>query len=205
MQQQINLYLPEFRKTKDFLDFSSSLRIVYGALILMVLLSAWLFLTRYLEQRDLAEKRQERDAAVGRTAQLLQDFGDQTEDPRLTNQILALEESLFGKQTLHGFLEGGELGNTTGFSEYLADLSRYHIEGLSLTGITLAQGGEQVYLSGQVLRAENVPLYLQSLRNSESFTGKNFETLRIQSSEDDSFSQVLTFDVASKLANDSGN
>jgi len=54
-----------------------------------------------------------------------------------------------------------------------------------------------VFLGGEVSRAENVPLYLQNLRNGESYNGKTFQTLKIaNTTAENQLDTIMTFDVA---------
>ncbi len=180
MLQQVNLYLPEFRKQKHWLDavrMVQMLALVAAVLVLMTGYGYW----RVEQLRgEFAASEGQRQQAVAATADLRARFGVQSEDPALLADIRLLEESLQAKEALLQFLSGRNLGNSGGFSEYLADLSRYHLQGLSLTRIDLVSGGASVRLAGQVLEAELVPLYLQYLSQGHSFAGMNFENLQIR-------------------------
>lgn len=197
MTQQINLYLPEFRKEKDLLSFANMVAAVIALVIILALVSGARYYGSYQLGQAIAEKQRLLQEARERTNELADSFGSQNEDSQLANEVRQLEENLQGKRTLLNFLDGRDIGNVDGFSEYLADLSRFHIDGLRLTRINLRGGGQNVFLSGEVARAENVPLYLQNLRNGASYNGKNFETLRISSSDSaDNLNISMRFDVA---------
>ena len=198
MNQQINLYLPEFRQNTGSLTANQALK--WLALMIVVLFGGTAFelwgTARF--ESELSLKQQEVAASTARTEALLVSFGEQYQDPRLATQVLKLEEGLAEKETLLRFLEGKELGNTGGFSEFLADLSRYHVPGLRITGLDLKNGGSGVLLRGEVLRAEYVPLFLQNLRQGKSYKGKNFETLKIEgkTADQEDATLVMSFDVA---------
>jgi len=186
MHQQINLYLPEFRKEKDILN----VRFMAQALVVLVLILGGLTAFDYLRisQLDtaLANSQTERQAAIERVNALIVQFGDQSEDPALTARVRNLETELTEKRRLVQFMEGRDFGNTRGFSEHLSDLSRYHLSGLRLTNIALSNGGANISLQGEVLRGELVPMYLQSLSQGETFAGKTFQTVRLDSAGSDS-------------------
>lgn len=180
--QNINLYLPEFRRKKHWLDARRMLALIAASIAVLALVSG-------VEYWQLARVRAERAAvdaqlreAQAATAALVEEFGVQTEDLALLDEIRDLEAALKEKQTLLQYLEGTERGNAEGFSEHLADLSRYHVQGLSLRQITLENGGRSVRLVGQVVKADLVPIYLQNLSKGVTYAGTNFERLQISDS-----------------------
>lgn len=176
----INLYLPEFRKKKQWLDAEKTVLLAAAGVIVLIIASGVEYWELLKLRWELADKEVERQEIATATSDLIDQYGVQTEDPALLANIRELEEDLQSKQALLQFLEGRELGNTEGFSEYLADLSRYHVAGLSLTAVSLANGGRSVVLEGQVLQAELVPIYLQNLSKGRVYAGKNFEMLQIE-------------------------
>ena len=197
MNQQINLYLPEFRKDKDWLSVSAMLAITGVFLVLLAIASGVKYMGTFSIEDDIATREGELARASEATSALIESYGIQTEDPRLAVEIQQLEQNLVGKRALLEFLDGRYIGNVEGFSEYLADLARFHVSGLSLTRIDLQQGGSNVALRGEVSQAENVPLYLQSLSNGESYEGKVFGALRMsEASPENSIDTRMIFNVA---------
>lgn len=183
MNQQINLYLPEFRQKKDWLDLNNMVSLVGIMVIVLLLVTAVEYWQLSGLEKELMNRQQQRIELTEETERLQESFGVQSEDPQLRAQVNALESELQDKEVLMTFLDGRNIGSTAGFSEYLADLARFHLAGLRLTGINLSGGGNQVVINGEVLNAELVPLYLQNLRRGQSFAGKEFEMLRIRDVE----------------------
>lgn len=179
MKQSVNLYLPEFRKKQEWLDALRMAQMTGLLLLLLAVGTGWQYwqLERSADELQAAEAR--RSAAVTATAELRASFGSQTPSQTLLDQNQRLQSELDEKRAILSFMRGRQLGNTSGFSPFLADLARYHIQGLSLQDIHLTRDGRSVSLSGEVLRAELVPLYLQALNRSEAFRGMNFEVLQI--------------------------
>ena len=179
MKQSVNLYLPEFRKRKEWLT-SSRMLLIFSAAIGLLVFASGVEIWRYVgKKEELADIQSQHTALVAATENLRSSFGTQLPDEKLQGQIKQLEQALQNKQAILKFMDGKDFGNASGFSEYLADLSRYYMQGLSLTEIKLTEGGRSVTLSGQVTKADVVPLYLQSLSKGKSYTGKNFRTLQI--------------------------
>jgi len=183
MNQQINLYLPEFRQKKDWVTLNNMLSLLVLMIAVLLLITASEYWQTFNLNSELAEKQQARTELTSETERLRQSFGEQSEDPALRLQVNALENELQSKEVLIGFLDGRNIGSTSGFSEYLADLARFHLAGLRLTSLKLNGGGNQIEINGEVLNAELVPLYLQNLRRGQSFSGKEFEMLRITEAE----------------------
>jgi hypothetical protein len=177
--QNINLYLPEFRKKKNWLDADKTVLIAGAGILLMLVATAVDYWQVTQLRGELAAKDQEYAQATAATAALLTQYGVQTEDPALLADIRELEDDLQSKQALLQFLEGRELGNAEGFSEYLADLSRHHVQGLSLEHISLTEGGRAVELGGQVLKPELPSIFLQELAKGSAYSGMQFESLQI--------------------------
>jgi hypothetical protein len=183
MLQNVNLYLPEFRRKKHWLDAEKMLLVTGAVAALLVVATAIDYIQLVGLRGDLAEREQQHQQVLAATNTLLDQYGVQTEDPALLENIRELERDLQSKQALLQFLEGRELGNTEGFSEYLADLARYYVDGMSLTDVTLTNGGRSLALEGQVSKAELVTLYLQNLNKGRSFAGKSFDALQIDQDE----------------------
>lgn len=177
--QNVNLYLPEFRKKKYWLDAEKMVLLVGAAVVVLVITSGVEYFQLAQLRKEVVAKEAQRQEIAAATAALIDQYGVQTEDPALLANIQELEEGLQSKQALLQFLEGRDLGNAEGFSEHLADLSRYHVQGLSLNHVSLADGGRSIELAGQVLRAELVTLYMQNLSNGDTYAGTDFEMLKV--------------------------
>lgn len=179
MKQSVNLYLPEFRKQKDWLNAARMVQVAGIAVAVLLLVVANEFWQLQQTEQMLAEADQRKAEATAATEALRASYGTQSEDQSVAEENLRLEEGLKSKQAILEFMSGREMGNTQGFSEHLADLARFHAQGLSLRGISLQDGGRSIRLEGDVVRAELVPIYLQNLSKGEMFHGMNFQTLQI--------------------------
>jgi hypothetical protein len=179
MKQAVNLYLPEFRKKRDWLD---ALRMVQAMGALLLLLAAWAGLESWQLSRAeqvWTEAEARRVAAENLTTQLRASFGSQSPDQTIVEQNRQLEDALKEKRAMLAFMDGKDMGNTAGFSSFMADLARYHVQGLSLNSISLSRNGKSLTLEGEVAKAELVPIYLQSLSRGNSFRGLSFNDLAI--------------------------
>ncbi len=180
VMQNVNLYLPEFRKKKTVLDAEKTVLIAGAGILLMLLATAVDYWQLVQLRGDLAAKGEEYEQATAETAALLAQYGVQTEDPALLANIRELEEDLQSKQALLQVLGGRELGNAEGFSEYLADLSRHHVQGLSVNYVSLTEGGRSVEFEGEVLKPDLALVFLEALGKGSAYSGMEFEGLQIE-------------------------
>lgn len=179
MKQSVNLYLPEFRKKPEWLNAARMLQATGVVLLLLAVNAGWEYFQLFRLEREWLAAEALRVEAVNSTAQLRASFGTQAPDQAVVEQNQQLEAALKEKNAILAFMSDNDLGNTAGFSSYLADLARYHVQGLSLKSINLSQNGGSVALSGEVARAELVPIYLQNLSQGASFRGLSFHALQI--------------------------
>jgi Tfp pilus assembly protein PilN len=168
VNQQVNLYLPEFRPSREWLNASRLLWLVLAAVLVMALVSGYDY-WRLTGLRDEQAMLQDRLATQAReTGELERQVASRTGDERLQRELEARQARLQRTRGLLGFLEDARLGNTDGFSSVMKDLSRASFEGLWLTEFQLQQGGESVTLSGVVRQSAMVPDFIGRLGNGES-------------------------------------
>lgn len=179
MNQQINLYQPIFRKEKKIF---STWTMFQACLILIVGLGSIYGYGRWQvhelavqlnQTRVQAKQMRQRVAEIERIAPV------RTKDPRLVARNRQLQAELDLKQRVIATLADRRLGNTAGFAAYFASLARQHINGLWLTGLTVAAGGAQLELRGSTLRPALVPRYLRRLAQEPPFKGMVFQTFEM--------------------------
>ncbi len=195
MNQQINLYLPEFRPRRDHLGAERMLAILGITVALLAIISLASQWQLSGLQARVGGLQAELNASRANTTALANTLSSQTQDQALVSSMGQLEDNYQGKRLLLDFLGAQSHGNVSGFSDHLADLARYHVEGVRITNVDLSNGAQRVMLRGEVFRPELVPLYLQNLSNGRAYLGKNFGSLRID--EGTAGSPVLRFNVAS--------
>jgi hypothetical protein len=198
MQQNINLYLHEFKKQKHWLDATAMVQLAGSLAVVLMLATGAEYWWLSSQHTSLALLQQQQAEAVQATADLRTSFGSQEQDQALLDDIARLEAALSSKQALLDFMHGRHLGNGGGFSQHLTDLSHYHLAGLSVQQVMLENGGSKVQLKGDVLKPELVPQYLQNLRQGSAYTGKIFQTLAIK---EKSLAAVATSVVTNGNAN----
>lgn len=168
MTQQINLYLAEFRPSRNYL---SGRGVLQGAVALAVVLVV-LAVVEVVQERDLRSElqlAQERLAAqTNITNELQQNLARRGSDPALVEELSSREQQLAESREMLDFLRGTNLGNISGFSEFMKDLSRAAFDGLWLTEFDLLQGGQHVRLKGIAQQSAMVPDFIGRLSGGRS-------------------------------------
>lgn len=178
MSQNINLLGPAFRKRPQLLTLvrvAQCVGITLAALLAYHFdlqqqvsgLSAELRTAERLlsSQRVLAEKLKGKPGVPRADAQLDADVA------RLEAELKTAREAMEG-------LKGGAFGNQQGFAEYLRAFSRQSVNGMWLTGFSIAGGGE-LEIRGRALSPDLVPSYIQRLNREQVFAGRSFARLEM--------------------------
>ena len=176
MNQRINFYTDSFKPKVDYLSLNLSAAYM-GALVAVLMIMT---LVQWFGQRQL---RDDVSAALAAKAewqaqmtQLEQVIESRAKDPVLELTAEQLERDQKDKLTLRQFLQQEVPGNVIGFSGYLEDLARYHVNGLRLTDISLKAGGEQIRLKGEVLSGDFVTNYIDGLTRARSSEGTSLDS-----------------------------
>lgn len=191
--QQINLYLPEFRPNRE--PFRA-LQMVWVLLFMFVFLVFIAYLSSLQLKQLEQELQREQQTQVGLQAQL-QAFskpksGQSSAD--LDAKIQQLQKELQKRNQVLELVTHQNLGNDKGFSAYLNAMANASLSTLSLETFSLQQGGAYAEFGGRTRRADQVPLYLQKLRENESFARVKFGILTIE--QDEKNRGLLQFTVA---------
>jgi hypothetical protein len=102
-----------------------------------------------------------------------------TPDKALEAEVAKLEMEVRARQSTLQALSMGELGNTKGFSEFLAALGRSAVPGLWLTSVTIGQSGNELIVNGRALRADLMPSFLRGLNSEAVMRGRKVTDLRL--------------------------
>lgn len=177
--QQINLYLPELRPNREWLTSARLVRTVAVTVVVMILLSGWNYWQRSGLQQTLASVQAELAAQTERTEQIERDAASRSSNQALLRDIETREARLGQSQELLEFLRNTTLGNSTGYSEYVKDLSRASFDGIWLTEFRISGGSDSVFLRGNALQTAMVPDYVGRLSGSQSsLQGRLFNRLQ---------------------------
>lgn len=168
MRQQVNLYLPEFRPSREWLNATRVLWLVLAAALIMAAVSGYDYwrLTRLQDQQ--ATLQSGLDELARETEELERRVAEAMSNEQLQQELETRQARLQRTRNLLDFLEDTRLGGTEGFSAIMKDLSRASFQGLWLTDVHIAQGGEVVTLQGVARQSAMVPGFIGRLGNGES-------------------------------------
>ncbi|MEX0965255.1 MAG: hypothetical protein WDZ52_14575 [Pseudohongiellaceae bacterium] len=194
MNQQINLYLTEFRVKKDSLTALLLGQILAAVLGLMLIVSAYDLVTRWSLNNELSNLQGVLQEETQKTGELGDVLARRSQNNSLTERLDQAEARLESSRQIREFLGQTKLGNVDGFSEYFKDISRASIDGLSVTEFEFSEGGEKISLAGQVLDSAMVPRYVSKLEASNSTIRDQLFSPRI--SRSDATSQLFSFELS---------
>ncbi len=182
--QQIDLYLPEFRPSREPLRATQLAVIAAAALVLMLLLSLWQWWSNSQLQADY-DARQAQLTLLQAQAEQLRTLQPKSESESLSTEITDLQAEVAHRQKIRHLISDQNIGNSAGFSAHFEAMSRQHLRSLSLQSFSLREGGGYVELEGLVRRADQIPLLLRRLRKEPAFESVRFGVLNIERSEED--------------------
>ena len=182
MSQQINLFNPAFEKRKQVLAAAT---MAQGLLLILVMGAglAWYGArqVKVLESAAAQSKAQlaEREA---RRAKVLADYPVRAKDPAVAQALAQAEADRTALLAAQKTLEGGDLGNLHGYSAYFRAFANRKVDGLWLTGASIAGADSQIGLQGRALQPALVPAYITALGRDPVLRGKTFARLDIAES-----------------------
>jgi hypothetical protein len=183
MSQQINLYNPLFlRQEKHFSARTMTQALAVIALGVVALYAYALVESRAAERNVQSYRAQlavQRDQLVKLTAQI----AGQGKSKALENEVGRYEADLKAKTATLEALNTGALGNTAGFSSFLAAFGRTALPGVWLTGFTIGESGNDLLVNGRALRADLVPDYLAALNNETMMRGRRVTEMKLATKE----------------------
>jgi Tfp pilus assembly protein PilN len=196
--QQINLYNAAFqKKDKPFSarTMSASLALLAAGLIALYGFAA--LQTRSVERAaaQMAEQLKTQRDQLAKLAKV----PVRMPAKGLEAEIGKLEAEVKARQTTLQALGTGELGNTTGFSEFFAALGRQAIPGVWLTSMTIGESGNQLLVQGRALRAELMPQFLRALSKEPVMRGRRVTEMKLAARSDDKKQAFIEFSLAAPL------
>ncbi len=184
MAQQINLFNPIFLQKKK--HFSAVTMLQALGLLLAGILAFYGYAVN--ESRVLtrvaADTRQQLQSQTEQIGRLTREFSPQGRSRLLDEEVARAGTRLKQRQELLSVLQTGGLGNTNGFSRYLAAFARQPLAGVWLTGFAIGGDEAELRLNGKVLHSDLVPAYLRALNREEVMRGRRIAELRLTAREE---------------------
>jgi hypothetical protein len=182
MSQQINLFNPIFLKQKKY--FSSVAMLQAIGLVIVGIAGVYGF--SLYQVSSLAEQANATATQHKQAQEQLIKVGAQFSPKKtesMQEEIRVLQAKLKVRQSLINDLQGGVLGNTNGYSEYMRAFARQAINGLWLVGFNIVGSGNEMTIKGRVLAPELLPSYILKLNQEPSMRGRSFAALNMTATE----------------------
>ncbi len=181
--QKVNLYQEQFHPEKETLTITNCL----FAIFIVVGVIAGLSWNKVMELQHIEEEvsglNAKNDTMMEQLSTLAIANNKNKNKAVKEDEIEGKETELKTRRELLGSLTEQKYGSTDGFSEFMVALSRQHVQGAWITGLSVNRGGEDLAITGSSLKPELAPIYLQKLSNEKIFAGKSFAMLNLRQKE----------------------
>jgi hypothetical protein len=198
MNQQINLYQPEFRPQTRM--FPAWFMLQAAAIVFFGMALMYVFAQQRIDnvEQELEIVARQETLVLERLQNIGPLINAVTGEKNWSEQLDDSLRMLAERQAVLNLIQGSTLGDTEGFSRHLRALSRQAIDGLWLTHIGLSAQGDKTRLEGRAIRAELIPLYVQGLASELPFAEQRFHHFQIDSPVEDDETAV-SFSMGSDL------
>lgn len=191
MSQQINLLNSVLVKKRSLLSATTTAGCVAVTLVILIAFQSYSQLQIKRLEAELQSVQAMLKTKQSQVEKLAAESAARGKDDALDAEIARLGTELrIGRESMEA-LKGGALGNQQGFAEYMRAFSRQSINGLWLTGFTIAGGGD-ISLQGRVTHPDLVSSYIQRLNQEKVLQGRIFAALEIHTPKGESRDQKKT-------------
>lgn len=177
MSSQINLYHPRFLKQRDLFTLGN---VALAAVALYTVLAAaggWAWQEAASRKEAAAATEMQLQLTKQQVEAATKTAAARKPSPQLVAEVERVEGLLRRRGEILRLLEGGVVGSTGGFAEYLRGFARQAPQGLWLTGFTIGSGGNDMEIRGSMLNSATLPDYIRRLGTEKAFQGRNFAAL----------------------------
>ncbi len=191
MSQQINLLNPALVKKRLLLSATTAAGSV--AVTLATLIAFQFYSQQQISrlEAELKSAQTELKTKQSQVEKLAADSAARNKNDGLDAEIARLETELKTGRENMAALKGGAIGNQQGFAEYMRAFSRQSINGLWLTGFTIAGAGD-ISLRGRVTHPDLVSSYILRLNQEKVLQGRALAALEIHTPKGESKDQKKT-------------
>jgi Tfp pilus assembly protein PilN len=179
MAQQINLFNPVFLKQRKIFSALAMAQALGAIALGVILLYGYASYRIGVIEKSVAELEARAKEQREQLLRIARDFSPQGRSKLLEEELARAEARLRTSRELLGSLRSGGLGNTSGFSRYLAAFARQALAGVWLTGISVGADESELTVRGRALHADLVPAYLKALRNEPIMRGRQIAELKL--------------------------
>lgn len=175
MSQQINLFNPLFLRQEKYF----SARTMLQSLGLIALGLVVLYAYALLQTRDLQRLAADYGRQLAAQREQFIKLSGEGRSKLLEAEVVRLTAEQRARRAVLEVMQGGEFGNTDGFSRYFAAFGRRAMRGVWLTGFSVGESGNELRIRGRVLYADLVPAYLKALNQEAVMRGRLVTELKL--------------------------
>ena len=197
MSQQINLLNPVFHKTFDWLTAQPLVIATCVLLGILVAVGAWVTIQADNRERIANQRTETLKTAQERLLTMAKSITESKPDTQLANELANARALLKSREEVMQILEGGAIGSTVGFAEFLRGFARQTPNGLWLTGFSIGAGGNEMEIRGRMLNPASLPEYIRRLKTEKVFQGRSFASLTIVRPEEGKEKKIVATPLAS--------
>lgn len=196
MNQQVNLYQPMLRREHQSFGPKAMVQCLGLALLGMVAIHGYQeWQTRSLAS-EIGRLEHQNQAAAATLVKVQADLPAPRASARLADEIARLARAIGEREHLVKVLSTRLSASENGLARFLEGLARQRVEGLWLTGVSVADGGKDIVIKGQALQPQLIPVLVQRLADEASFAGVKFRTLNMERLEEGA--EKIEFELRSR-------
>lgn len=183
MSQQINLYDPRFLKQEKHFSARAMAQALGVVALGLAALCGYAAFQSGKAERTAQQQRQQLASQRDQLVMLTTQLATRGLSKALEAEVARTEADVRTRQATLEALNAGELGNTTGFSDFFAAFGRQAMNGVWLTGFSIGDAGNQLVVTGRALQADLVPAYLRRLNHEPMMRGRRVVEMKLAAKE----------------------
>jgi len=179
--QNVNLYVPELRPSKEWLSAKSLLTVSVGLVILLIV--AGVFSQQQLKRYEKSVETLEANTAAERDSiQILKEKSPANAGTNLDNSIEILKLQVRNLSLVAELIGSQNLGNKEGYSSRLNRLAIESNSNVSISKFRFSQGESKIELAGLTSDPTRLTQFIDALQNSNSFRNAVFGSFTVHKS-----------------------
>lgn len=179
MSQQINLFNPAYSQPRQMLSAVSMLQVLGVIATVVLLVTAFLPMSFFSLENQARDAASAREAAEGRLLKLRKDDAVGVRNRTLDDGIRSTNSEIRSMEQIIDAVGKDVISESGGYSSYLQAFARHGVDGLWLTGLSIAGKEHDMTLQGKALQPELVAVYLTNLKKAAVLEGVTFSALDI--------------------------
>ena len=183
MSQQINLYNPLFLKQEKHFSARTMTHALGVIALGLAALYGYALVESNSSERAARQYAEQLASQRGQMVKLGAQIASQGMSKALEAEVARMDVEARARQATLDALGTGELGNTAGFSDFLAAFARQRLPEVWLTDIRIGDSGNELTVKGRTLRAELVPTYLSALNREPMMRGRRVTEMKLAARE----------------------